>query len=309
MMNIYKPLMRIMLFTGITLLPLSCRNSSVNEEGPEITVTPVTLTPVSYKSMKSAVDLPAISGFLQKSTVRSTVAGTLQKISVVQGQSVEAKQLLFLVKTRESTALGNSNSNDSTLNFNGSIEIKSNSRGVVSSVKYQEGDFVQEGDELAVIAEKNSLVFFLEVPVEYEKYISRNKRCMIGLPDSRIIEGTITGRLPEMNLEAQTVRYIIKPSVNDNFPENLIANVSIITAEKDKATVLPKDAVLSNETQTEFWVMKLINDSVAVKTIVQKGLENDEEVEIREPQLLQSDRIILTGNYGLPDTAKISVMR
>ncbi len=31
--------------------------------------------------------------------------------------------------------------------------------------------------------------------------------------------------------------------------------------------VLPKQAVLGNETQTEFWVMKLINDSTAVKVI------------------------------------------
>ncbi len=55
--------------------------------------------------------------------------------------------------------------------------------------------------------------------------------------------------------------------------------------------------------------MRLVNDSIAVKTIIQKGLENDEEIEIIEPQLLPSDRIIVTGNYGLPDTAKITVMR
>jgi hypothetical protein len=73
--------------------------------------------------------------------------------------------------------------------------------------------------------------------------------------------------------------------------------------------VLPKQAVLGDETQTTFWVMKLINDSTAVKIIVNKGFENNEEVEITNPEFLPSDRIVRTGNYGLPDTARITIVK
>jgi hypothetical protein len=112
-----------------------------------------------------------------------------------------------------------------------------------------------------------------------------------------------------MNMETQTVRYLIKPSETGFLPGNLIASVSLIRSKNDKASVLPRKAVLSNETQTEFWVMKLISDNIAIKVIVSKGFENNEEVEITAPIFLPSDRIILTGNYGLPDTARISIIK
>jgi hypothetical protein len=134
-----------------------------------------------------------------------------------------------------------------------------------------------------------------------------NKSCIIELPDMKNIEGTIAGKLPEMNLETQTIRYLIKPSSEAVLPENLIGNVKIIKSTSEDAQALPKNAVLSDETQTGFWVMKLLNDSVAVKTIIQKGIETDEEVEIKQPHFQQSDRFILTGNYGLPDTARILI--
>src|SRR5678815_96990 len=72
--------------------------------------------------------------------------------------------------------------------------------------------------------------------------------------------------------------------------------------------MLPKAAVLSNEEQTEFWIMKLLNDSVAVKTGIQKGIESGGNIQVISPPLGDSDRIILTGNYGLSDTAKIKAV-
>jgi hypothetical protein len=299
----------LLLFTGMLLLIVSCRQKAESGDETVDVVTPVTVTPVEYKTMKSTIDLPAVSSFLRKNSVRSTVAGTIQKVSVSQGESVSGNQLLFSLKTRESAALENAKGTDSTMKFNGLIEIKSPGKGIVSSIKYQAGDFVQEGDEIAVVAEKNSMIFILEVPVEFDKYIPDNKNCQIVLPDMTSINGTITGKLPEMDLESQTIRYMIKPLKDESYPENLIANVSLVTAVKDNALVLPKKAVLSDETQTQFWVMKLLNDSTAVKTIVEKGLENDEEIEITKPSLLPSDKILLTGNYGLPDTARVSVIQ
>jgi aromatic ring hydroxylase len=118
----------------------------------------------------------------------------------------------------------------------------------------------------------------------------------------------ITGKLSEMDLQTQTLKYMIKPSEIADLPENLIANVRLITSEKDSAIVLPRKAILSNETMTEFWVMKLINDSTAVKVPVKKGIENIDEVEITDPVFTPADRILLTGNYGLPDTARVFII-
>ena len=54
--------------------------------------------------------------------------------------------------------------------------------------------------------------------------------------------------------------------------------------------------------------MKLIDSVTAVKVEIRKGVSNKERVEIVSPPFSQEDKIILTGNYGLPDTARIRIM-
>jgi multidrug efflux pump subunit AcrA (membrane-fusion protein) len=302
--------LNICILTVMIFLTPSCnQTTSTTEEEHEETITPVTIAPVMFKKVTSTVDLPAVTTFMSKSIIRATTTGIIQNISITQGDYVSVNQLLFSIRTRESMALGNTTGNDSSLIFKGIINITSTKEGVINSVAYQKGDFVQEGDELASISEQNSLVFILDVPFELDRYVERNRKCTIVLPDSKLISGTITGKLPEMNMETQTLRYVIKPADSGHLPANLIANVSLIRSTNDNAVVLPKKAVLSDETQSEFWVMKLVNDSVAVKVVVSKGFENNEEVEIIDPIFLSSDRIILSGNYGLQDTARISIIK
>jgi hypothetical protein len=90
-------------------------------------------------------------------------------------------------------------------------------------------------------------------------------------------------------------------------PENLAATVKFLRNSKSDATVLPREAILTDETQTEFWIMKMVDSVTAVKVPVTRGLETSDEVEIISPRLTPSDLILLTGNYGLPDTAKVII--
>jgi multidrug efflux pump subunit AcrA (membrane-fusion protein) len=295
----------ILLIIGLS----SCgHRASTSEETAEVK-TPVTVAPVAIKPVTSAVTLPAVATFMNKNIIRATTTGTIEKILISPGDFVKAGQLLFTIITREAMALNKNEQADSSLGFKGLINIICQKSGVISSISYQKGDFVQEGDEMAVVSEQSSLVFIFDVPFELDKYIAKNRNCRIILPDNRQINGTITGKLPEMDMQSQTLRYVVKPQSPDNLPGNLIADISLIKSTSDNALVLPKKAVLGNETQTEFWVMKLLNDSTAVKVDVTKGFENSDEVEITEPTFLPSDRVILTGNYGLPDTAKITIVK
>ena len=304
-----KALFSVCLLSGVIALTLSCnRSPSTGEELTEVR-TPVRIVLVTFKSVSSTVDLPAVTMFMNKNIIRATTTGIIEKISISPGEYVAAKQLLFTIRTREAIALGNSTGSDTSFTFKGIINITSNKEGVISSVAYQKGDFVQEGDEMAVVSDQSSLVFILDIPFELDSYAERNRRCTIVLPDKREITGNITGKLPEMDAQSQTIRYVIKPISAGRLPANLIGTVRLVRSTNDKALVLPKLAVLGDETQTEFWVMKLINDSTAIKVIVKKRFENNDEVEITDPILAATDRIILTGNYGLPDTARISIIK
>jgi hypothetical protein len=291
----------------------SCRHATRSAEETTEVKTPVTVVTVENKPVVSTVDLPAVATFLNKNIIRATTAGTIENILIAPGENVTNGQLLFTIRTREAMALAKTTTatttTDTSLIFKGLININSHKEGVINSISYQKGDFVQEGDEMAVVSEQQSLVFIMDVPFELDKYIEKNRNCRIILPDNRQINGTITRKLAEMDMQSQTIRYVINPSSSERLPGNLIANVSLVKSSNNNAIVLPKQAILGNETQTGFWVMKLINDSTAVKINISKGFENNEEVEITSPVFLPSDRILLTGNYGLPDTARIIIVK
>jgi hypothetical protein len=48
-------------------------------------------------------------------------------------------------------------------------------------------------------------------------------------------------------------------------PENLIVSVRIPKSNKSSIITLPKAAILSNEIETDYWVMLLKNDSRLLK--------------------------------------------
>jgi biotin carboxyl carrier protein/small nuclear ribonucleoprotein (snRNP)-like protein len=305
----YPSFKNCFLFIMISLLAVSCNNRKVTAEKEIDAKTPVTITGPVIKDVSEIIEFPSVTSYQAKNIIRSSTTGVVESVGVTQGENVNAGKLLFTVKTREAAALQNSNAVDSSLGFKGTIRIVSPKEGVVSTISHHTGDFVQEGDEMAAISDRNSLVFIIEVPFEMSKYIEKNRECSLRLPDNSVIKGSIKGILPEMNVQDQTVSYIVQPESNRQLPQNLIAVAGIKKDTRKNAQVLPKNAILGNETQTEFWVMKLINDSTAVKIPVKKGIENKDEVEITEPGFLPGDRILVTGNYGLPDTAAVVIKR
>jgi hypothetical protein len=87
----------------------------------------------------------------------------------------------------------------------------------------------------------------------------------------------------------------------------LIGKVRIVKNQKTSVTSLPKAAVLTDESQENYWVMKMIDSVTAVKVTIIKGMESGDKVEIIKPIFTASDKIVLKGNYGLPDTAKVRI--
>jgi hypothetical protein len=55
--------------------------------------------------------------------------------------------------------------------------------------------------------------------------------------------------------------------------------------------------------------MKLLNDSTAVKVPVTVGAQEKDHIEIKAPRFNPNDKILLSGNFGLDDTAAVKVTR
>jgi multidrug efflux pump subunit AcrA (membrane-fusion protein) len=260
-------------------------------------------------AMADTIEMNATSTFLQKSIVKASSNGYLTTVNAVVGKMAGNGQVLFVLKTKEAQSIGNTiNALDSTFKFSGLITIRAARAGHITEVNHQAGDYVQDGEQLAVINDVNSFVFVLNLPYELRPYVLGKKDVQLKLPDGQKLAGTITAVTAIVDSATQTQNVYIKVPT-DQLPVNLVAKVSIVKTAKTNAVFLPKQAVLANETQMEFWVMKVMNDTIAVKVPVEKGLETNGQVEILSPAFTATDQFVLTGNYGLADTATIKIVK
>jgi hypothetical protein len=291
---------------------LSACNSAdpATETDASSPVTPVQVTKPRDSSLSEFVELSAVSAYLEKSFVKANINGYVERTSAKTGQQVGSGTLLFTLITKEARSIGNTvNKLDPGFKFSGVSNIRSGQAGTIVQVNHQNGDYVQDGEALATISNRNSLVFLLDLPYELNQIISQNKTIDVLLPDGTKLGGLVSGTMPSVDSLAQTQRYIIKVSPGKDIPAGLIAKVRLTKLSHAEAQVLPKSAVLSNETEDEFWVMKMINDSTAVKIKVKKGIESNSLIEVLEPRFAKTDRIIKTGNYGIADTAKVKIQK
>lgn len=299
----------VTVFLMVLALMTSCKRSGQQEDTNEPEGrTPVTITHPKKGMLTDAIKLNAISSFLLKTSVKSDLNGFLDKVDIRLGQEVNKGQQLFVIRSKEAEHLGNTISKlDSVFRFNGRVAIKSPADGYITQLAFSPGDYVQDGETLATISNRNSLVFLLNVPYELTPYLASNRHPELILPDGRYLQGTLESSLPAVDPASQTQNYMIRIGKSINIPENLIASVNFIKSSKDNVITLPREALLTNESQDAWWIMKMINSATAVKVPVTRGIETKDRVEIVSPELSINDTILLTGNYGLPDTAKVII--
>ena len=308
-MNIYLKLIYGSL--AVTIMFSSCSSSALEAAADTPSpVTPVQITHVGDSSLTEYVELSAVSAYLEKSFVKANINGYIEKANAGTGQKVGTGQNLFTLITKEARSIGNTvNKLDPGFRFSGISNIRAEQSGIIVQVNHQKGDYVQDGEALATISNRNSLVFLLDLPYELNQIIKQNGNLNVLLPDGTSLTGSVSGTMPAVDSLAQTQRYIIKVPIGKDIPEGLIAKVKLSKLSHPNAQVLPKSAVLANETEDEFWVMKLINDSTAVKVNVRKGIENSITTEVLSPKFSTMDRIITSGNYGIADTAKVKIQK
>ncbi|MBE7173019.1 MAG: efflux RND transporter periplasmic adaptor subunit [Williamsia sp.] len=304
---------RINFFFTSLLFLAACHAKPATEEAevdPASIRTPVTVTEITTGDMSDWVELNASSSFLQNNYIKAIAGGYINSVDVRIGEYVKQDQLAFTLKTKEAQALGNTiNALDSSFHFSNTIKIKAIQPGYITQLNHQIGDYVQDGEQLAVLSNANSFGFILNLPYELRTYVPPGKSVQVMLPDGTQLTGTVDRIMPTIDSVSQTQNVLIRVGATAPIPENLIAKVRIVTRSKDNVISLPKEAILTDEAQSSFWVMKMIDSVTAIKVPVVKGMETGERVEITTPRFSLSDKILLTGNYGLPDTAKVQIIK
>ena len=299
----------ILFFIFFTVFFLSCKDKTVIETPTDATI-PVTITVIDTVGMESYIDLNATAIYLIKNSIKANATGYLSSVNVTANDYVSKGSILFSIKTREAKVLGNTvNKVDPTLNFGGAIRVLSHTNGIVTMVNVLQGDYVQDGDALISINDANSFAIVMSLPYELKKYIKVGQQLNVTLPDATNRTATVRNFSPTVDASSQTQNVVLKINGKQDIPENLIVKVRINKTSNFKSISLPKAAVLSDETETNFWIMKMINSNTAIKIPIKKGIETDDRIEIISPILNAEDKILITGNYGVGDTIKVKVIK
>jgi biotin carboxyl carrier protein len=287
----------------IPLILLSCSHQPNNNDTMKPR-TAVTITQVSQGTFNDSIILSATTAYLNKSTITAPIASFVTKVFVEQGTRVQAGQPLFRLESKERNALGLDDNNSA-----GIIYIKATTSGIITLVKQQGGDYVTEGAILCEIANQNSLVFEINVPYEYTQYVAGGKNCTITLPDGKVLNAQIGSPMASMNTASQSQLYKAKANVGF-LPEGLIAKVSILKkASVSSSQILPRQAVQCDVSMQKYWIMRLANDSLAVKQEVQVGNGDKSNIEILSPVLSPSERIVLDGSYAMEDSTLVKIIK
>lgn len=260
--------------------------------------------------IKDELTFSASTLYLKRNVVSSPIPSFVTQVFIKLGEAVKEGQVLYQLETKEARALGSQAVMlDSSATSFGKIIVRAPASGIISTLdKQQIGDYVLEGGQLCTIAESDALAFAVNVPFEFSAFAKAGMKCSLILPDNSVHTATFTTPLTTMNALAQTQTILAKSNDRVFLPENLIVKVLVDKNSTKPEQVLPKESVLSDEMLENFWVMELINDSIAVRVDVTLGNRNRESVEIISPTFKPNAKFLITGNYGLPDTAFVKVI-
>ena len=297
----------------IFLLFLRCSSSSTTDSTAQEAdaprpKTPVEVTTVTPDSFRVDKTFRGMTYYLTSGDIKSPIAGYVTKVYVKIGDQLRRGAPLFGLETKEAYALGGKNYlNDPTLKNIGQLTIRAPEAGLVTLVQAEEREYVQDGAVLASFSAPDMFVFLIEVPAEQDSAVHIGSTCQIQLPNGRVVGGHISRTLAMADSLSQTERFVVKPDRPMVLPARLQLNITFTDQAHTNAQSLPKEAVLANELQTEFWVMKLTNDTTAVRVPVKTGLQRNDRIEILSPRFSARDRIISKGGYGLSDTASVTI--
>ncbi len=270
---------------------------------PNVTVTtPVKENKIIYTTFQ------AVSRYLQSVNFRARTSGVVTTVFVSPGDEIKIHQSLFIIKPMEMSALESAGTLSNNL-INSRDTIYSDQLAFTYQVLVQEGDYVQPGSLLAVAFKENSLAAVTYVPFSDVSLIKKNSPCTVEIPGKHNVSSYFQKQLFLADNVTQTQPYVVPLPPKLKIAGNMNLLVKFKVKEIRNGIFLPRKAILTNEEETSFWIMKMANDTTAVKTPVTLGWQGKKQIQILSTRIGTADRVITAGAYGLPDTAHVKIAK
>jgi multidrug efflux pump subunit AcrA (membrane-fusion protein) len=328
----------VSLLFAATILAAACagKTGSEDEEGGEnvkATVA-VRVVPLRRGDMNVVVQATGKTDAIRKEKLSSPIAGKVVSLKALIGASVQAGEVLAVIRTKESQdaisgaealvraattpeqrneaqrALELAKSSETTLSVHASFS------GTVSNRAVSEGDLVSENSELFTIIDMSTIMFVADVPVRNLPSVAIGQRSTVVLQTipEKGLPAEVEAISPQTDVMSQTVivrlGFLPMPDAARRLLKtDMTGEARITTGVQRGVFVVPKVAVLRNDETNTYSVVTFTPDSLAVTLPVELGATTDSTAEIADHELKEGMPIMIEGHYALADSTRITVVR
>jgi RND family efflux transporter MFP subunit len=289
----------------------------------------VTVAPLQHLDMRQVVDAPGETVALVEQQLRAPYSGTLTRLRAVVGQHVEKGETLGAIVARNSEAallgarqmMRDASTESEKADAQRALDLAhqnlnqarltATARGVITAVATAEGDRVSENQDILTIVAASSVVFRAAVAQSDLKEIEPGRQAIVQLagehdPVPGIVKGLL-GAADGADLTAP-LRIDFQRSPRWIAP-GLFGTATIEIVSRHGVLAAPRAAVLRDDL-SGVERLALVGSEHKVHWVdVQTGLIDGDHVEIRSPQLDLDQPVIVSGQIGLPEGARVQESR
>jgi Cu(I)/Ag(I) efflux system membrane fusion protein len=322
-----KALAALALAAGLSACGGKPGSGSSSAEPPAPAGTPVVVAAVVRENIARTVSAPGQTAALSQQKVRAPFTGTLSALSVTDGDRVRRGQTLGAIVSRDSEA-ALSGAREMVREAGTAAEARDAKRalelaekalvraplvspvdGQVLSHAANGGDRVSEDQEILTIADAGSIVFEAQMPQTELPSVRRGERAEVKLAGrNEPVPGTVHDVLPSANAADLTAPVRIDlGAAGKGLGLGLFGTATITVGVHEGATAVPAAAVIENDVTGSSRIALVAPDGKAHWVAVTPGWKQGGLVEIASPGLTAGQKVIVSGQVGLPEGAPVTV--
>ena len=294
-----------------------------------LAATPVHMTVVERGNIAITVTGPGRTDALDLQKIRAPFTGILTLLRIAVGDRVGANQVVAAVVNQPSqaaligaeamlrsasTPAQRSDAERALLLAKQNLivtQLRAPRGGVVVSRGASEGDLVNQGDSILTIASAGSIVFVARIAQADLALVRLGQRANVNLPGQLgAVPGLVHGLLPADTSSVMTVPVRIDFSTNLQtagapIQTGLFGTGEITVGERFAVPIVPAAAILRDDISGVSRVALVTPAGLAHWVNVTTGATQGGNVEIKYPALTPGQRVIVSGQVGLPEGSKV----
>jgi len=317
------------IFLSLLVLPACAREREDKAAATDSSVPaaiPVRVAAVVRATLAQVVSGPGRTTAFSQLKVRAPFPGTLTELRVIDGDAVRRGQVLGSIVSRDSEAAlagaremrrqASSPAEQSDADRAVALAEKNLVRapllasadGRVLSHAASRGDRVSEDQEILVIEDAASVAFVADFPQADLGRIRPGEKASVEIGGrARPISGVVRTLLPSANPADYTAPVRIDfQGAESQLPLGVFGTARITVGRRENVLVVPEAAVLRDDV-TGVSRLAVVQEGRAHWLVVTTGAREAGRTEILSGQLAEGDRIVVSGQVGLPDGSPVSV--